>query len=208
MPTRVRPMPMAGKDFHDAERAVLHLRAPRDTVVSLKLRPVKWNDEYTELWDAYVYSPEYARAQTHVAGQKLTDIGMGDRATLLGNGSDVAMLIEHETGPEVILLAKLALAAASVGLMREVFSFFKELLKSINEASEKRKKSKEPIPERYYAADAVSLELRLKGDPKLLNGIVLPVIDEKAFDQFLKEGVERAAKGEEWAGFSPPSRRQ
>ena len=208
MPTLVRPMPMSGKDFHDADRAVEHLGLPKDAVISLKLRPVKWNDEHTELWDAYVYSAEYERAQAVVVGRKLTNIGMGDRATLLKSGDEVAMLIEHETGPEVILLAKLVLATASVGLLKEVFSFFKELLKSINEASEKRKKSKEPIPERYYAADAVSLELRLKGDPKLLNGIELPVIDEQAFDQFLEEAIERAGKGKEWAGFAPPGRHQ
>jgi hypothetical protein len=79
---------------------------------------------------------------------------------------------------------------------------------SINEASEKRKKLTEPLVERYYAADAVSFELRLKGNPKLLNGLELPVIDEKDFDKFLKEGVERAAKGKEWSGFSPPNREQ
>ena len=208
MPSRVRPMPMAGKDFDDAERAVAHLALPRDAVISLKLRPVQWNDEHTELWDAYVYPAEYAQAQMTLKGRRLTDIGMGDRATLLSDGEQVAMLIEHETGPEVILLAKLAVAAASVSLLKEVFSFLKELLKAINEASEKRKKAKEPIPERYYAADAVTLELRLKGDPKLLSGLELPVIDEKTFEQFLKEGIERAGKGEEWPGFSTPHRPQ
>ena len=118
------------------------------------------------------------------------------------------MLIEHETGPEIILLAKLALATASVGLLKELFSFFKELLKSINEASEKRKKSKEPIAERYYAVDAVTLELRLKGEPKLLSGLELPIIDENAFDRFLKDGIQRIGEGKEWPGFSTPRRPQ
>lgn len=104
------------------------------------------------------------------------------------------------------MLAELALATASVGLMKEVFSFFTELLKSVNEASEKRRKAKEPIAERYYVAEAVTLELRLKGDPKLLNGVELPVIDQNIFEQFLKDGIGRARQGKEWEGF-PSSRR-
>jgi hypothetical protein len=202
-------MPMRESNLHDAERAVAYLGLPRDQVVSLKLRPVMWDSNRKELWNAYVYDPEYTHALMGVRGRKLTDIGMGDRATLLTENNGQAMLIQHESGPEVILLAKLALATASVGLAKELFSFFKELLKSINDANEKKKKENEngdgsTSLGRYYMADGATFELRLRGDPKLLNGIAFPVVDAEAFDRFLQEGLERARRESEWQGFRQP----
>jgi len=200
-------MPMTATDFYDAELAVAHLGLPRDAVISLKVRPVQWNDEHSQLWDAYVYAAEYERARKSLSGRKVPDIGMSDRATLLTAGEQHAMLIEHEPGPEIILLGELALATASIGLLKEVFSFFKELLKAVNEASVNRRKTKEPTADRYYAADGVILELRLKGDPRLLAGIALPVINDQVFEQFLREGMGRAKEGTEWEGF-PSSNRE
>ena len=85
MPNFVKPIPMMARDFHDAERAVAHLGLSKDAAISLKLRPIKWNDDHTQLWDAYVYKAEYERAQKLVTGRKITNIGMGDRASLLRN---------------------------------------------------------------------------------------------------------------------------
>lgn len=206
MPTFIKPMQLMSRNFQDAELAVAYLGFPHDEAMSIKLRPIRWSDDFSQLLDAYVYEYEYDRAKSLVTCKKLQNIGMGDRSYLLSDGDQKAMLIEHETGPEVVLLAKIALATSSISLIKEVLSFFTELLKCINEESENRRKSKESVSKRYYTADAITLELRLSGDPKLLNGIELPVMAQNVFEKFLKDGLDRAKSSKEWEGFSSPRR--
>lgn len=202
----IRPSPTKGSKFDEAERASSYLGLPRHEAISIKLRPVMWNTEGTELWNAYVYPEEYKKAYGKINGKILSDLGMGDRARLLVHRDDRAIIIEHETGPELILLAKLALATASIGLAKEAFSFFTELLKAINTSNEKRKVADKPIAERYYVSDGIAMEVRLRGEAKLINGMKFPIIDENLIDQFIESGRKRIQTDEEWPGFTPPKR--
>lgn len=95
MPTFIKPTPLMARNFQDAELAVTYLGFPHDEAMSIKLRPIRWSDDSSQLLDAYVYEYEYDRAKILVTCQKLQNIGMGERSYLFIDGDQKAMLIEH-----------------------------------------------------------------------------------------------------------------
>lgn len=169
------------------------LGASAPTLTSLKVRPVaKWPIERDEdFHNAYVYPSEYALIYKAIDASQLRRLSEGHvsqgKAIALGTpAGDRLVFVEHETGPEIV--AALALAAASVSLLKEVVSLVREILKGVNEKNEAKRKG--ASADRYYQAAAISIEERTPGSSRLIRVIPLPLketdLDEAEIQRLLR----------------------
>jgi hypothetical protein len=152
------------------------LGADPDEIVSIKVRPTHVAGEFTDA-NAHVYPDEYAEIFEHLAGfqQVRTGYAMSGKYRLIRLESGILVLfVEHETGPEIVFVldvirdgAIAAGAAATAGIQ------IVKLINLIRDAvvGGTAKKAKGKPCQRYYAAEKISLEKRLKAGTKLLKEV-------------------------------------
>lgn len=190
-----RKVPLHYYEMALAEAAEL-LGSPAAT--SLKIRPVaNWpierDDEFS---NAYVYPAEYALLYKWLAASPLEKVregrvSSGKAVSLRTPAGDRLVFVEHETGPEIV--AALALATASVGLVKEVVGLVKEILKNINEKNEAKKAGASNA--RYHQAAAISIEERTSTSNRIIRIIRLPLstrdLDEVEIEKLLRAPFEK-----------------
>lgn len=215
-----------------------------DRLISIKLRPVAYTyryeafgrppflltshmpDQLYEEWDDQlrVTSPDRQSVARIPGCRRATKFDLQDGTQ--------ALLLEHESGPEIILwlmqnpevaAAALVAGAAAVGTVKSLidlavapFGLGKSALDALRaylelqkvlvarlEKANARTASGDRSDDGYHA-DAVTLELRSSDETRLLSMMPLPVIDATMLDRFHEEAMHNLVTGTAWSG-TPPS---
>jgi hypothetical protein len=147
------------------------LGGSRGDLISLKVRPID-----TDGWNRYVYADEYTEMRSILGpGLRRGRLGDGpaDNAGVYQTEGGLYLVAEHETGPEIVVY--LAAIGAALGLAEKLVGLIKVIMEIIAKHVENKRQQQEssspkvnPSGERYYDADAISIEVRTRSGAKRL----------------------------------------
>lgn len=193
-------LPFSGKIpahyYSDSLTQLERFFSERDSegMISIKLRPIsKWPiSTNSEFVNAYMYPAEYEEVSSYLVDKKLISSTEYGVTVCKVGGKDEFLVVEHETGAEIVVT--LAVITASLSLAKEVISLIKVIIEVIDKKNEQKKRDAESR-ERFYGAEAISIEQRTKNGAEIVLVVPLPTdaraLDLKPIQQALTVGKQK-----------------
>lgn len=187
------------------ERASAVLQASAEEIVSIKIRPTDRVPGISDGWlpDRYVFDKEYGDIARELARQfdSVSTLPLGHETARLCEGfRGKVVVVEHETGPE--LIASLALLTSILGFCTALVNLTVTIMTVISDRNQQRGTTPDgtfdPESGRCTTASGLSVELRTTATEQRCAGAPLPLpMDHAALEEEIRDAIFATAAWDE-----------